>query len=30
MQDLVDVHFLDAEKVIVILDQLNTHNPAAL
>jgi hypothetical protein len=26
----VDVHFPDAEKVIVILDQLNTHNPAAL
>jgi len=30
MQDLVDVHFPAADKVIVILDQLNTHNPAAL
>lgn len=30
MRDLVDVHFPDAEKVVVVEDQLNTHNPAAL
>lgn len=30
MRDLVDVHFPDAEKIVVIQDQLNTHNPAAL
>jgi hypothetical protein len=30
MKDLVDVHFPDTDKVIVIMDQLNTHNPAAL
>ena len=30
MKDLVDVHFPDADKIIVIMDQLNTHNPAAL
>ncbi len=30
MRDLVDVHFPDAEKVTVVQDQLNTHDPAAL
>lgn len=30
MRDLVDVHFPDAEKIVVVEDQLNTHNPAAL
>jgi transposase len=30
MRELVDVHFPDAERIIVILDQLNTHSPAAL
>jgi transposase len=30
MKDLVDVHFPDADRIIVIMDQLNTHNPAAL
>lgn len=30
MRDLVDVHFPDAEVVVVVMDQLNTHNPAAL
>lgn len=30
MRDLVDVHFPDAECVVVVQDQLNTHNPAAL
>nr|MCC5635648.1 transposase [Nostoc sp. CHAB 5844] len=28
--DLVDVHFPRANKVRVVLDNLNTHNPAAL
>jgi transposase len=30
MRDLVDVHFPNAEQIVVIEDQLNTHNPAAL
>lgn len=30
MRDLVDVHFPDAEKIRVVLDNLNTHSPAAL
>lgn len=30
MRDLVDVHFADAEAVVVIQDNLNTHTPAAL
>lgn len=30
MKDLVDVHFPEAEVVRVVLDQLNTHTPAAL
>jgi hypothetical protein len=30
MQELVDVHFPDAEVIRVILDQLNTHTYAAL
>jgi hypothetical protein len=30
MKDLVDVHFPDAEKVVVVQDNLNTHTPAAL
>jgi len=30
MRELVDVHFPDAECITVILDQLNTHSPAAL
>jgi DDE superfamily endonuclease len=30
MQALVDVHFPDAEKIRVVLDNLNTHTPAAL
>ena len=29
MRDLVDVHFPEAEKIIVVLDNLNTHTPAA-
>jgi hypothetical protein len=30
MQALVDVHFPDAEEIRVVLDNLNTHTPAAL
>jgi hypothetical protein len=30
MQELVDVHFPDAEVIRVVLDNLNTHTPAAL
>ena len=30
MKDLVDIHFPDADKIIVVEDNLNTHTPAAL
>lgn len=30
MRELVDIHFPDAEVIVVIQDQLNTHAPAAL
>jgi hypothetical protein len=30
MRELVDVHFPHAEKIRVVLDNLNTHTPAAL
>jgi DDE superfamily endonuclease len=30
MKDLVDVHFADAEKIVLVMDNLNTHTPAAL
>jgi hypothetical protein len=30
MRDLVDIHFPEAEAVVVVMDQLNTHDPAAL
>jgi hypothetical protein len=30
MRDLVDLHFPEAEVIVVVLDQLNTHDPAAL
>lgn len=30
MKDLVDLHFPDADLIRVILDNLNTHTPAAL
>jgi hypothetical protein len=29
MKDLVEIHFLHAEKIRVVLDNLNTHSPAA-
>jgi hypothetical protein len=30
MKELVDVHFPDAKKIRLVLDNLNTHSPAAL
>jgi hypothetical protein len=30
MRDLVDVHFPAAERIVLVLDNLNTHTPAAL
>lgn len=30
MKDLVDIHFPRADKIRVVLDNLNTHTPAAL
>ena len=30
MKELVDVHFGDAERIVVVLDNLSTHTPAAL
>ncbi len=30
MRDLVDVHFPDAPRITVVLDNLNTHDPASL
>ena len=30
MKQLVDVHFPDAERIVVVMDNLSTHTPAAL
>jgi len=30
MKDLVDIHFPEAEKIVVVMDNRNTHTPAAL
>jgi transposase len=30
IRDLVDVHFPEAEKVVLVLDNLNTHSPGSL
>jgi len=30
VRELVDVHYPDAEKVVLVMDQLNTHTPASL
>ncbi len=30
MAELVDVHYPAAEKIVLVLDQLNTHSPASL
>jgi hypothetical protein len=30
IRDLVDVHYPDAEKIVLVLDNLNIHSPASL
>jgi hypothetical protein len=30
IKDLVDVHFPDAEQIVLVQDNLNTHTPASL
>ncbi len=30
VQELVDSHYRDAERIVLVMDQLNTHTPAAL
>ena len=30
IRDLVDVHDLDAERIVLVMDNLNTHKPASL
>jgi hypothetical protein len=30
VKELVDVHYPEAEKIVLVLDNLNTHTPAAL
>ena len=30
IQELVDVHYPDADRIVLVLDQLNTHTPASL
>jgi hypothetical protein len=30
VKDLVDVHFPDAERIVLVMDNLNTHSPASL
>ncbi len=30
VRDLVDVHYPGAERIVLVLDQLNTHSPASL
>ena len=30
MKELVDIHFPDAERIVLVMDNLNTHTPAAL
>ncbi len=30
IQDLVDVHYPNAERIVLVMDNLNTHTPAAL
>lgn len=30
MRDLVDVHFPDAERIVLVSDNLNTHDPSSL
>jgi len=30
VKELLDVHYPDAERVVLVMDQLNTHSPASL
>ncbi len=30
VQQLIDVHYPEAERIVLVLDQLNTHTPASL
>jgi len=30
VQQLIDVHYPDAEKIVLVMDNLNTHRPASL
>ena len=30
VKNLVDLHYPDAERIVLVLDQLNTHSPASL
>ena len=30
VKDLVDVHYPDAEQIVLVQDNLNTHTPASL
>ena len=30
VKDLLDVHYPDAERVVLVQDNLNTHTPASL
>ena len=30
VKDLVDIHYPEAERIVLVMDQLNTHSPAAL
>lgn len=30
IKDLIDVHYPDAEKIVLVLDNLNIHSPASL
>lgn len=30
VKELVDVHYPEAEKIVLVMDQLNTHSPASL
>lgn len=29
MRDLIDVHYPDAEKIVLVMDNLNTHSPSS-
>lgn len=30
LKDLVDIHYPDADKIVLVMDNLNTHTPASL